>query len=328
MAIGIANAIGFKRGGFPWSYWETHLFDQDDLALWIKEDSRDGGELVDSINTDNNVKVLTPVYSLNTTQTISASDPTSFRVTTNSFIIEWMANVTTIPNYYVRCGDGSTGAPGYMVTPTQIRIASAAKLVAQQSHGLNYVGQGWVHCMIVINRAGYLDCYRNGIRTLHYDISADVAENFTNALPFYLASQTGVNGSVMDLAYYRMYKFAGAVPALDFAALALSNYQTGDINASLLPYCTHEYNLSGNNYFSNKVFRSYNTISDDGVNLVATKIPDAPVYSEYGSKYELDYGYSKYWYELNQEMARTETIFPLLRSGAKITQISTSKEEI
>jgi hypothetical protein len=130
---------------FSWSrYWATHLFDEADLALWIK--SRSGNSLIDDYG--NNATILTKVLNFTAGNTLAPNVSTDFGITTESFGIEFLVNVTTFAAKIATIGGGnSTAAPGWTITQTNIQLSSTNKVVFNAAHNLALAGAGFIYLL-------------------------------------------------------------------------------------------------------------------------------------------------------------------------------------
>ena len=316
LRIGIDNIK--IQSGFDWdAYWASHLFGQDDLALWIK--SRSGNIFIDDYG--NNATILTQVACIDNLQMLSISPSHIF--TTNSFAIEFVLNMEDDhTKVIVRQGNGTTASPGYEIGRTHIRLASNVIQFVNANPLINVIGQGWVHIFIFVNRKDDLIVYRNGVQTFSLDISAHYLESITNSTTHTLFSDAGTNN--VQLAYYRTYDFGDTVSAdilTNIESYAQSNYLTRDINAGLLSSCIGEY-IACNDPAGTNVF--FNTISDINQKMSLYQRSILLKYSEYGSLYNINNGYSRYQRVYTQSIPYKDRYVPLLRIGTKRTQNGTT----
>jgi hypothetical protein len=310
---GLGERIGAgKSSGGGWSS-PLQPLGGETPSLWIK--SRSKNKLTDTIS-GNDATILTQVAALDDTQSLTISPAHIF--TTNSFAIEWYANMAANhTKVIVRQGSGTTAAPGYEIGRTHLRLASAASQFVNNDPLINAIGQGWVHIFIFINRKGNLYVYRNGIQTYTKDISASQAESITNAVGNTMFVGSGVNNAL--LAYYRVYDFGATVPAgivTNIQSYALSNYQNHDVNANLLSSCIGDYNAIDD---PSRVNIYLNTVSDTDSYLKFTAATSVVrTYNDQGSLYNLQYGF-----QLCKRADAKDRYVPLLRNGNNRTNYST-----
>jgi len=277
-----------------------------DVALWLK--SRSENEMI--ATTGSNQKIATKVARI--TELSTAALPSLGHIyTTESFAIELMVNMTGGSLMLRQNGGYSTGVPGYSLSLTGFQLSSNVSVIYNSNNNLNLVNQGWVHIFIVVDRLGFLDIYRNAVRVLHVDISAKSSESISNANAY--LTLFGTNNYMGDLAYLRNYNFGSTVPT-NIADLISDNYTTNKINATLLSSVVYQYEILG---VVGGVANLYDVKSDS--NSFCSIANSTMVYSDKGSKYILDKGYSCYRKTPNGIIITEDLIIPLLWNGTQRT---------
>ena len=259
-----------------------------DVSMWLN--ARSAGSFIDTKG--NNASILTPIANL-TASTEGYLPYAGHRLTTESFAFEIYLNVTSGSNFFQNGFANATSNPGYRLATTQFHLYSNVSAIFSGNHNATILNQGWVHIFGLVNRAGYLDIYKNGTRTLHTDISAKAAESITNTYAYFLVG--GTNAFVGKLGYIRFYKFPSGVPAdivTNCGTYAANNLSSRLIDSNLQPYCTHNY-LPTWSYDAN-IARLYSYAGNNGNYGGLT---NATISYDLASLHSLVYGTAYYWKE-------------------------------
>jgi hypothetical protein len=191
--LGLGNGVVFRQGGgsgLGSSYWKTHLFNEDDLSLWVK--SRDDKSLIDTINVSNSPIILPSAY-LNgggyvygdKTRTeehiFDGDDHTIFFE-----ITQILAVPTTSTFPFITLGASSTNTRGifFMLTGQKIRCyfgdGTVTQLRVDPLSGLGTIKATMRYCLITVNfttkklDVAFLDADGNSVNdtALSVDISS------------------------------------------------------------------------------------------------------------------------------------------------------------
>lgn len=112
----VVRVTGVSFGsGFSFSrYWATHLFGQDDLNFWVKENSRNGLTLTDSINPGAGDVSILPSCSKNTKTSYRINLGASYNPTSSCFTVyaklQWI--VGGVGTIQIIIGSAITGTDG------------------------------------------------------------------------------------------------------------------------------------------------------------------------------------------------------------------------
>ncbi len=259
-----------------------------DISMLLN--ARSGGSLVDTKG--NNATILTPVANL-TASSEGYLPYAGHRLTTESFALEMYVNITGGANLCQNGFANATSNPGYRFATTQFHLYSNTSAIFSGNHNATIINQGWTHIIALVDRAGYLDIYKNGTRTLRSDISAKVAESITNTYAYFLVA--GTNNFIGKLGYIRFYKFPAGVPAdivTNAGTYAANNLSTRLIDSHLQPYCTHNYLPLVSS--DTTIARLYSFAGNNGNYGGLT---NATIGWDSASLHPLEYGTAFYWKE-------------------------------
>lgn len=307
MSVGLFN-LG-PGGGMATAY---NPATDTDLALWLTE--RNGSVM--SANIGSPVKILTPVAKV--ASNANGYIPSDGHIyTTESFAIECLINIESGSTLISENEGSSTSYPGYSLRTTQFYLASNVSQIFKANHNLNIVGQGWVHCFIVVNRTGYLDAYRNGVRVLHTDISAKASESITNSGAYFRIGQSGTY-LIGKIAYINVYKFSDGVPA-NIGDLVVDSYAKRYVTAELSAYCTHMYLPVKKNTGTCLMV----DFKSDSVNYGAGTLNATQEWDE-GSLHVMEHGYTEYYDELADTSEPTPIFVPKKLDGTRRDMTATA----
>jgi hypothetical protein len=278
-------------GAEGWSSsWATHLFDQNDLNLWIKEGTRNGIILPDTINPGvNDANILLPyLYKPNGDEYAFLNDVSKLEIGTSDFTIcGWIKSESSDKTaIQILMGkhwnDGSyswyqtitTGFLKCFIQPTGGSITIDS--------GIDFTTLGWVFIRFDINQTTHK------VRLFINEIQSGTDTSYTGTFPatnesFGLGNRSNKATYISKTSHSDTYIYPFILTPIQGATLMARGFVAGATT-----HWTFSEKITGDNDFIYDVTGNGNHLIPRGINITKRK------FGLTGSRYLLDKGYTHY----------------------------------
>lgn len=315
IANAIGNAIGVPFGGASQS-WESYL--GNNSSLWIKENSRDGLTLTDSLNPGvNDATIKLPYLHLTGNQYFYLADNGALDIYTNDITIGcWVRGLDTgkAANNYIMGKPNANTLEGRF-NFTQLQTTGYLSFAFQPSGGIKSIAStidatsGWHFLIADINQTTKIGRFFIDGNQIGSDTSfTGTFAHLDNAYEFYIGA--GNNGTSNVTGINKMDFYNGFLLHRVMTDTERANAMLGifPIDCKVYYPCL---SINSELRLIDASGNGYNMLAGGSASPLSSKINME--YGDQGSKYGLDYGFTLY------ENGLENLYMPLSLSGNEIT---------